>query len=202
MVGLQSLDLPIGVRIPVSQPILGLANFSLRLPRQLKSVGRLLWTTGTKPRFASVMPRPIRWASSITRTTLSGSRPGRSDLCRARGFSYKEMEDEDNALMVVAETYCRYKSPAYYEDVLTVRTQVGEIRSRSHPVHLRGRPRSRRYTDRRRRNAPPRDRREQESEAHPGALQGTSASRNDYGGSVSESGSKLTFTPTFNPLLF
>jgi acyl-CoA thioester hydrolase len=56
---------------------------------------------------------------------------GRSDLCRARGFSYKEMEEQDNALMVVAETYCRYKSPAFYEDILTVRTQVAEIRSRS-----------------------------------------------------------------------
>ena len=56
---------------------------------------------------------------------------GRSELCRARGFSYKEMEDQDNALMVVAESYCRYKSPAFYEDVLTVRTQVAEIRSRS-----------------------------------------------------------------------
>ena len=33
--------------------------------------------------------------------------------------------------MVVAESYVRYKSPAYYEDVLTVRTQVAEVRSRS-----------------------------------------------------------------------
>jgi acyl-CoA thioester hydrolase len=56
---------------------------------------------------------------------------GRSDLCRARGFSYKEMEEKDDALLVVAETYCRYKSPAFYEDVLLVRTQVAEIRSRS-----------------------------------------------------------------------
>ena len=56
---------------------------------------------------------------------------GRSELCRSKGFSYKEMEDEDDALLVVAETYCRYKSPALYEDVLTVRTRVGEIRSRS-----------------------------------------------------------------------
>jgi len=56
---------------------------------------------------------------------------GRSDLCRDKGFSYKEMEEDDNALMVVAETYCRYKSPAFYEDILTVRTKVGEIRSRS-----------------------------------------------------------------------
>lgn len=56
---------------------------------------------------------------------------GRSDLCRARGFSYKEMEENDNALMVVAESYVRYKSPAYYEDIITVRTRVAEIRSRS-----------------------------------------------------------------------
>ncbi len=56
---------------------------------------------------------------------------GRSELCRAKGFSYKEMEEQDGALMVVAESYCRYKSPAYYEDVLTIRTKVIEIRSRS-----------------------------------------------------------------------
>jgi len=56
---------------------------------------------------------------------------GRSDLCRAKGFSYKDMEEHDNALMVVAESYVRYKSPAFYEDVLTIRTGVSEIRSRS-----------------------------------------------------------------------
>ncbi|MDQ2746074.1 MAG: acyl-CoA thioesterase [Acidobacteriota bacterium] len=56
---------------------------------------------------------------------------GRSEFCRARGFSYKEMEEKDGALMVVAESYCRYKSPAYYEDLLTVRTKIKEIRSRS-----------------------------------------------------------------------
>jgi acyl-CoA thioester hydrolase len=56
---------------------------------------------------------------------------GRSELCRARGFSYKEMEERDNALMVVAEAYCRYKSPAFYEDLLTIRTRVAVIRSRS-----------------------------------------------------------------------
>ena len=66
---------------------------------------------------------------------------GRSDLCRARGFSYKEMEEVDNALLVVAETYCRYKSPAYYEDIITVRVKLGEMRSRSlrflYQVHRR-----------------------------------------------------------------
>ena len=56
---------------------------------------------------------------------------GRSDLCRARGFSYKQMEEQDDALMVVAETYVRYLSPAFYEDVITVRVRLGELRSRS-----------------------------------------------------------------------
>jgi acyl-CoA thioester hydrolase len=56
---------------------------------------------------------------------------GRSDLCRARGFSYKEMEEQADALMVVAESYVRYKSPAFYEDVLLIRTSVSEVRSRS-----------------------------------------------------------------------
>jgi len=56
---------------------------------------------------------------------------GRSEFCRARGFSYKDMEEKDNALMVVAESYVRYKSPAYYEDVLKIRTRLSEVRSRS-----------------------------------------------------------------------
>ena len=56
---------------------------------------------------------------------------GRGEFCRARGFSYKEMEEKENALMVVAESYCRYKSPAYYEDLLTVRTKIQELRRRS-----------------------------------------------------------------------
>jgi acyl-CoA thioester hydrolase len=56
---------------------------------------------------------------------------GRSDLCRARGFSYKDMEEQDGALMVVAESYVRYKSPAFYEDILSIRTAISEVRSRS-----------------------------------------------------------------------
>ncbi len=56
---------------------------------------------------------------------------GRSALCRARGFSYREMEEKDNALMVVVESYCRYKSPAFYDDAITVRTNIGEIKSRT-----------------------------------------------------------------------
>jgi acyl-CoA thioester hydrolase len=56
---------------------------------------------------------------------------GRSDLCRQKGFSYLEMEDNENTRLVVAESQCRYKSPAFYEDELTVVTRIGKMRSRS-----------------------------------------------------------------------
>src|SRR5215213_9799943 len=55
---------------------------------------------------------------------------GRSEFCRAREFSYKEME-ADGLLMLVAESYLRFKSPAFYDDILTIRTKVAEVRSRS-----------------------------------------------------------------------
>jgi len=41
------------------------------------------------------------------------------------------MEDQDGALLVVAESYCRYKQPAYYDEALLIRTRIGEVRSRS-----------------------------------------------------------------------
>jgi acyl-CoA thioester hydrolase len=56
---------------------------------------------------------------------------GRTEFCRARGFSYRDMEENDNAFLVVAESYCRYKSAAYYDDELLVRTQITELRRRS-----------------------------------------------------------------------
>jgi acyl-CoA thioester hydrolase len=56
---------------------------------------------------------------------------GRTEFCRARGFSYRDMEEHENAFLVVAESYCRYKAPAYYDDVLIVRTHITELRRRS-----------------------------------------------------------------------
>lgn len=56
---------------------------------------------------------------------------GRTEYCRARGFSYREMEEQDEAFLVVAESYCRYKSPAFYDDEIVVRTRINEMRKRS-----------------------------------------------------------------------
>lgn len=56
---------------------------------------------------------------------------GRTEFCRARGFAYKDMEENDRAYLVVAESYCRYKAPARYDDELIVRTHITELRRRS-----------------------------------------------------------------------
>jgi len=56
---------------------------------------------------------------------------GRTEFCRARGFAYRDMEESENAFLVVAESYCRYKAPAYYDDELIVRTHITELRRRS-----------------------------------------------------------------------
>jgi acyl-CoA thioester hydrolase len=56
---------------------------------------------------------------------------GRTEYCRARGFSYREMEENGRAFLVVAESYCRYKAPAHYDDELLIRTHITEIRRRS-----------------------------------------------------------------------
>jgi acyl-CoA thioester hydrolase len=56
---------------------------------------------------------------------------GRTEFCRARGFAYRDMEEDDRAYLVVAESYCRYKAPARYDDELIVRTHIAELRRRS-----------------------------------------------------------------------
>ncbi len=56
---------------------------------------------------------------------------GRAEFCRARGFSYRDMEEDDDSFLVVAESYCRYKAPAYYDDELLIRTHITELRRRS-----------------------------------------------------------------------
>ena len=41
------------------------------------------------------------------------------------------MEENEDAFLVVAESYCRYKAPAYYDDELLIRTHITELRRRS-----------------------------------------------------------------------
>ena len=56
---------------------------------------------------------------------------GRVELMRARGIAYKDMELADDRFIVVADSHCRYLSPARYDDLLRVRTRVAEFHRRT-----------------------------------------------------------------------
>ena len=56
---------------------------------------------------------------------------GRVELCRQIGFEYKKMEIEDDSFLVVAEANCRYKRPARFDDLLTIRTRVAAAQRRT-----------------------------------------------------------------------
>jgi acyl-CoA thioester hydrolase len=51
---------------------------------------------------------------------------GRTEFIRACGRSYAQLE-EDGWLLVVIEAQCRYRRPARYDDVLTLRTRLRDL---------------------------------------------------------------------------
>ena len=53
---------------------------------------------------------------------------GRVELLRQLGFSYKDMEQQDNCFIAVVDARCRYKAPACYDDEVIVRTWLKNIR--------------------------------------------------------------------------
>ena len=54
---------------------------------------------------------------------------GRVELCKACGFSYRDMEIDDGVLLV-AEAQCRYRAPARFDDEVIVKTWIAEANSR------------------------------------------------------------------------
>jgi acyl-CoA thioester hydrolase len=56
---------------------------------------------------------------------------GRVEYLRDRGMAYKEMEQQDDSYIVVAESHCRHLRPARYDDVLRIRTRVSRARRRT-----------------------------------------------------------------------
>ena len=54
---------------------------------------------------------------------------GRTDYCKAVGFSYRDME-RDDANMAVVDASCRYISPARYDDEILIRTSVEKLNRR------------------------------------------------------------------------
>lgn len=51
---------------------------------------------------------------------------GRTELYRARGLSYRDMEDAGH-LLVIVDIGCKFRRPARYDDLLTLRTIVERV---------------------------------------------------------------------------
>jgi acyl-CoA thioester hydrolase len=50
----------------------------------------------------------------------------RTELLRKRGLTYRDIEDAGH-LLVIVEVGCKFKRPAYYDDLLTIRTVVERV---------------------------------------------------------------------------
>ena len=53
---------------------------------------------------------------------------GRVEMLRQLGFTYSEMEKQEGTHIAVVDVRCRYKAPARYDDLVTVRTQLVNVR--------------------------------------------------------------------------
>ena len=53
---------------------------------------------------------------------------GRVELLRQMGFSYRDMESQDNCFIAVAEAKCRYRAPVRYDEAVVVRTELLNVR--------------------------------------------------------------------------
>lgn len=51
---------------------------------------------------------------------------GRTELLRKRGLAYREIEDAGHYLVIV-DIGCKFKKPAYYDDLLTLKTKVTRV---------------------------------------------------------------------------
>src|SRR5260370_20533389 len=55
---------------------------------------------------------------------------GRVELLRQFGFSYKDMEREDDCFIAVVDARCRYKAPVHYDDEVIVLTYLKHVREK------------------------------------------------------------------------
>jgi acyl-CoA thioester hydrolase len=55
---------------------------------------------------------------------------GRTEFIRRRGYTYRQLEQQEDCYFIVGEARCRYHAPARYDEELTVRTRLKEARSR------------------------------------------------------------------------
>ena len=68
----------------------------------------------------------------------------RVEWCRAMGFNYRDLEQNEGVLLAVVESRCRYSSSARFDDEVVIQTQISEVTSRmvtfTYDMSVDGRP--------------------------------------------------------------
>ena len=60
---------------------------------------------------------------------------GRGEMMRDLGFTYRTLEDDHKIMMPVVKLECRYKSPAYYDDLVTIHSSIKEMPTKMITFH-------------------------------------------------------------------
>ena len=60
---------------------------------------------------------------------------GRAEMIRSLGLSYKEMEEERGILMPVMSLQMRFVRPAYYDNLLTIKTTLRHLPRKTITFH-------------------------------------------------------------------
>ncbi len=61
---------------------------------------------------------------------------GRVEMLRELGLTYRALEDEYKIMMPVTSMNVRYLRPAYYDDLLTIRTTLKELPTEKITFHM------------------------------------------------------------------
>ncbi len=64
-------------------------------------------------------------------TYLRWFEAGRAEFIRARGITYREVEERFGLMLPVTEAHAEYRAPARYDDLVTVETRLGGARRAS-----------------------------------------------------------------------
>lgn len=54
---------------------------------------------------------------------------GRTEFLRAKGLSYREIEEKRGIILPVVEVWAKYRASAKYDDLLTIKTYLKEAKS-------------------------------------------------------------------------
>jgi acyl-CoA thioester hydrolase len=91
--------------------------------------------TSAPPPFAEIRTR-VRYAETdqmgvvYHANYLVWMEMARTELCRVRGFRYRDIERDDQLRLAVAEVNCRYRSPARYDDEIIAKAWVAHAHPR------------------------------------------------------------------------